>query len=657
MTDAERFASADGRQDMDSNPSYINGYTLELRREPFEFGILPASYLLPNVDTPSALVPIQRRLLACASPVGGVPAVTKEDIARCLDISETTAAVVIDTLNSTLPTEQTDDESLNQEGDDASLNASVNVQDLLLFLFVQTFTRPRAQSQLRESVAPEFNFNNEGNDGNGSDDEYGAGTSFTFGSPSRSPMGRRNRFDKSNTPSSPGSPRLDTQTSSGSDDTSSLHALFVVHHFNVACGLVVEDAGKIGTGGTGGGLTELNANEVDRLGYIFRERTGRDDTSSDSDDSLPDIPKHTTPNAKLSVASGLFKGAQLLTSDATVPVTAIRDWVSNKLIGARGGSVDVSNLRKKSSMGNLYRPSLSPVRTTPTPSTSTSNAYSTYSSMNAMCVIEGLKKSTVVRRPKDFPSTSNIRVADCDDAVVYLLAPMSYVSIVDCRDCVVVVGAASRAVRVERCHRVTVIAASKRLRVRNVRDSMFHLAVQEKPMFIGDCSGCTVAPYNTFYESLERHLAIAKLEVKKCTMWNQVVELGGVGVTSTDEKEITENEKKSACELAPENFAPFIVPFRGESLDEQDTGSSGSNPTSLTRANPFFIDDAYVFALDLKVKAVASLRKSLRDADLSDERKRELQATIQSYFKDWLSSSGAMRQVYELARIERGDTR
>lgn len=38
--------------------------TIQLRREPFEFGLLPASYLLPRVETAAALVPIQKRLLA-----------------------------------------------------------------------------------------------------------------------------------------------------------------------------------------------------------------------------------------------------------------------------------------------------------------------------------------------------------------------------------------------------------------------------------------------------------------------------------------------------------------------------------------------------------------------------------------------------------------
>ncbi len=42
-------------------------------------------------------------------------------------------------------------------------------------------------------------------------------------------------------------------------------------------------------------------------------------------------------------------------------------------------------------------------------------------------------------------------------------------------------------------------------------------------------------------------------------------------------------------------------------------------------------------------------------AALDDGRKRELQNVIQVYFKDWLMGSGHMREVYDLARMERED--
>ena len=42
-------------------------------------------------------------------------------------------------------------------------------------------------------------------------------------------------------------------------------------------------------------------------------------------------------------------------------------------------------------------------------------------------------------------------------------------------------------------------------------------------------------------------------------------------------------------------------------------------------------------------------------ASLDDAKKRELQGVIQSCFKDWLMTSGNMRQVYDLARMERDE--
>lgn len=52
---------------------------------------------------------------------------------------------------------------------------------------------------------------------------------------------------------------------------------------------------------------------------------------------------------------------------------------------------------------------------------------------------------------------------------------------------------------------------------------------------------------------------------------------------------------------------------------------------------------------------MTELRLVVKDAALDEARRRELQAAIQAHFKDWLLTSGNMRQVYDLARIERGD--
>lgn len=40
-------------------------------------------------------------------------------------------------------------------------------------------------------------------------------------------------------------------------------------------------------------------------------------------------------------------------------------------------------------------------------------------------------------------------------------------------------------------------------------------------------------------------------------------------------------------------------------------------------------------------------------ANLPEDRKREVQNVIQSYFREWLNSTGKMRNIYDVARLER----
>ena len=81
---------------------------IALRRETFDFGILPASFLVPRAESVASLAPIQRRLLQCAYPSRADPAqtvVTLTDAAQALGITHTNAAHVIDTMHAVAPSE------------------------------------------------------------------------------------------------------------------------------------------------------------------------------------------------------------------------------------------------------------------------------------------------------------------------------------------------------------------------------------------------------------------------------------------------------------------------------------------------------------------------------------------------------------------------
>ena len=51
-------------------------------------------------------------------------------------------------------------------------------------------------------------------------------------------------------------------------------------------------------------------------------------------------------------------------------------------------------------------------------------------------------------RQAELGQLDSVRVADCQDAVIYLLAAMSHVAVVGCTDCIVVVGAVSGCLKV-----------------------------------------------------------------------------------------------------------------------------------------------------------------------------------------------------------------
>lgn len=127
---------------------------LHVRREPFDFGLLPlpaiASYKEASTET---LKSLRLRLLeassngpdaSIASPSDGgpqEPRITCEAIETCLKLSKDEARLVLDTLASVLPTESEDIDPLSDAPSSEVERLGTDVDLLLLFLFLQRFRR------------------------------------------------------------------------------------------------------------------------------------------------------------------------------------------------------------------------------------------------------------------------------------------------------------------------------------------------------------------------------------------------------------------------------------------------------------------------------------------------------------------------------------
>ncbi|KAJ9517478.1 hypothetical protein QJQ45_024956 [Haematococcus lacustris] len=411
--------------------------------------------------------------------------------------------------------------------------------------------------------------------------------------------------------------------------------------------------------------------------------------------------------------------------------------------------------------------------------------------------ISGMHKGTIVRGEADVPG-GVLRITDCHDSVLYILTPLQAVLVSGCSDCTVVVGAAGRIVRLDRCDKVQLTAAAARVLVSSCHDCTLHLATPRPPLLVGDCRFVKLAPFNTRYEHQLGHLHAARLRVDAPNQWDSPVllavkerkgqpgssassssglgfspdsprasaaaaagggafglassplsmpgkGLGGAGGGSGGSGGGASSAQAAYSLLPPEDFLPFVVPFKGAGgvlagellwlapqpaltgcapagappgssspaamLDplaaggpappattawrhmvpangtngtvvgqagEQQGSRAGSEapsqgvgpeegPTGGSKAGGkaggktagpaslFPLPPAYERALHKKLSMTTELRHRFRQAGLSKEREAELNNTIQSYFKEWLSSNSLLRQIYDLSNLEKDE--
>lgn len=443
--------------------------------------------------------------------------------------------------------------------------------------------------------------------------------------------------------------------------------------------------------------SSLSPLQVDRLGFLFKVESDSGEPGVGpggsqgggaaaeprpmDEDTSPFNPsahsKSQPGNARLSEALSSLWGA-----DGTVPVTSVAAWIRESLAGAgphRDTSFDpmMGTSPPRISMFNQLAPSI------PT--------------MIERWDVYAVHKATAVRGESDLPGGS-VRVVDCHDAVVYCLAPLQYATITCCTDCIVVLGAVGKAVRVERCERIQVIAAACSVTVNTCHDCIFYLGVNRPPLLLGDNRFLQFAPHNAPYERLPEHLAASGV-LPTPNAWNMHVQLlpdhskhhhaplhssspspkvpsplsqmaameteGSASGTSGS------NQPPCATLLPPEKLMPFLVPFQGgrgplcggPALPNRDTGSSDDTISGLLTHGdagaaafsrcPFPLPAEYAAAWEAKTSGVASVRAAYREAHLDEARKREFMAAIQTQFKEWLQAGGGMREVYDLAKLEK----
>ncbi|KAJ0051438.1 hypothetical protein Pint_01345 [Pistacia integerrima] len=579
MTDSIE-PSTSSREDPDPNPN-LNSL-IHPRREPFDHGLLPISKLIFTDPIPS-LIPLKQKLASAQR-------VNSEILAESLQISVDHARLVLDTLASVLHADS-DPIVKARPGEIDSVGA--DLRDLILFLYIQSYKRllPRTHKD-SASVA----------------DVWPSTSAFDGYLSALSPL-QIHSLAHVNVPSH-SSPvaiigwigweilrlvRSNSRRFMPSQTDEETHQLsYLQKHMGNILHLLAEPAE-----GEGEESLVLSVEGFEHLGFLVQF----------GDKGSEGIP--------LSQAAPFFANSDPDMPAVPVPAAQVHEWILQNIASALEHLTERASA-KENGPANASDPDVAMAdacTSSVKPSTST----------RGPSYIEGISKSSYVKQASDLKGSS-VKVINCHDSVIYILAPLRYATIYGCSDATIILGAVGKSVRVEHCERVHVITAAKRVCIANCRECVFFLGVNQRPLIVGDNHKLQVAPYNTFYSKLEEHMAEVGIEAT-INKWDEPLALGAVDPhdSLSHPAGVSDVQAESASHLDPDQFTNFLIP----------NWYGGESPGS-TKDNPFPLPDAYMTSQQRNQKNLGEIKQLLREAPLEENRKRELSSALHVYFKDWL---------------------
>eukprot|EP00897_Mesotaenium_endlicherianum_P003018 jgi/Mesen1/2744/ME000169S01914 len=691
--------SATGPAVQGSEPPWVH-----VRREPFDYGLLPLPSLMHNDGVP-ALRQLRSEIFAkavaspspdpaspsssSASYSPASPRIKLSDIASALGLTEGQAHLVLDALASVLPADALDEPSGQVPSTEVD-SPGANIDYLIIFLFIQVYRRvphrPHKDATVLADVWPQ------------------------------PPSPFDNYPPASNNMAQIKSTSIAKQRSMPGQAEEEAHQLaFVQKNLPSLLGLLAED---VDSGDDDDSKKVITGDKLDYLGLLLRAGgLGSDEVC-------------------LSQVTPFFANSDPAMPAAPAPLPQVLDWLLKHICGAsdhmRGGGGAGAGSGPSSPVSGLALPVPAPaagsgsgagagagtggasditMSDAPPAQGGASQILGTAGGVGAgagvgvggglslingtggvsspvakdwrpagMTCVDGYTKMSVLKQEHDIEGGNIRRQVASPDGVG--------VGDWDVGGGVGVFGGTGRgggaqAVKVELCERVQLIVACARIKIANCRECTFYLGTNQSPLVIGDnhnlqvpaplqpihASGCIciciclpaclprVAPFNTFYPKLDAHLALTGIN-PAVNRWDTLVTLGVVDPhdAMSHPAGVADAQAEGATLLSPDRFVPFVVRARAPSRVAEMLANAGVQTTVINACEAAGEECVLLLASSIRpesTKTVEGLRQTLKTAVLEENKKKELTNVIQAHFKEWLFASGNIRQVYDLARLDR----
>lgn len=141
-------------------------------------------------------------------------------------------------------------------------------------------------------------------------------------------------------------------------------------------------------------------------------------------------------------------------------------------------------------------------------------------------------------------------------------------------------------------------------------------------MLYGDNRGLVLAPHNVYYNELSVHIKAAKLQVTNTGINN-----------FSNPVNMNKDEKQMYDIMQPKDYFNIVVPF-----------SSDSSTFLLSPKE-------YIAVIKERQNLFASMKMMIKEANLQEEQEKALHVAIQGYFREWLVSTGNIKNMTEIVKM------
>lgn len=235
-------------------------------------------------------------------------------------------------------------------------------------------------------------------------------------------------------------------------------------------------------------------------------------------------------------------------------------------------------------------------------------------------ILSQVCKQTVAKA-NDSYSGSTVKIHRCHYSYIYILCPLRAVTVENCHNSTIVLGVANTAVNIIGCCNCTFYVVCERISFSGCSDCSFHLCTPTKPVILPGNEKLVLAPYHTYYPTLEEHLRGPWGIPIEPNLWNDPL------VLASDRGE---GSSPVYHELSPTDFFTFTIPFSMK-------GSTDGPPIPLPKK--------YEKALKDRERAINNWYQLVKTSSLTKPQRRQLQKDVQDRFQEWLAESGHATQL------------